>query len=176
VTIEPLAVHTLDTVRRNTPQIDALLSTARTQLLPQLASVASQGATELNCVRPYTPDIMQLLDGFAGFNDEIASPHMNAFNALVSLQPFPNTAETINTVQIHNTYPNMNVGMHPPGSGWNQPWYQPGCNATPAADTASGDPENGTYDPSATKSAPYASTSPNYGPVPARGVPVRTTP
>ena len=172
--IEPAAVQTLTTVQNNAPTIDTLLSTARTNLLPQLTSVASQAATELNCVRPYTPDIMNLLDGFAGFNDELPTPHITSFQALVSLLPYPNTLP-INSEQLHQLFPQINVGVHPPGSGWNQPWYQPDCGSTPATNTASGDSENGTFDPSGSKSIFFQSTTPNFGPVPARGIPTRTS-
>ncbi|MHB8736394.1 MAG: hypothetical protein ACYC6M_13920 [Terriglobales bacterium] len=171
--IEPAAVHTLDTVQQNAPTIDTALVTARKNLLPQLASVASQAATETNCVRPYTPDIMDLLDGFAGFNNELPSPHITSFQALVSLLPFPNTMP-INTVQMHDLFPNLNVGVHPPGSGWNQPFYQPQCGSTPATNTASSDSENGTFDPNGSKSVFFQSTTPNFGPIPARGIPTRT--
>ena len=171
--LEPAAVHTLNTVQNDAPSIDTLLSTARTQLLPQLTSVASQGASELNCVRPYTPDIMNLLDGFAGFDGELntaTTPHINAFHGLVSLLPVPST-EMTGTNQLHQLLPNVNVGYHPPGAGWNQPWYQPNCGITAAGNTASGDSENGTFDPNGSKLMPYASTTPNYGPVPQRTTP-----
>jgi ABC-type transporter Mla subunit MlaD len=174
--IEPAAVHTLSTVQGAAPSIDTLLTTARKNLLPQLQSVASQGATELNCVRPYTPDIMNLIDGFAGFNGELdtdTTPHLNGFHGLISLLPFPNTMSE-NTVQMHELFPQLNVGVHPPGTGWNQPWYQPECGATPATNTASGDSENGTYDPGGTKIWPYNSTTPNFGPLPARETPPGT--
>jgi ABC-type transporter Mla subunit MlaD len=172
--IEPAAVHTLDTVQDKAPVIDSLLSTARTNLLPQLSSAASQAAKELDCVRPYTPDILDLLDGFAGFQDELRTPHITSFQALVSLLPYPNTAP-INTVQLHDLFPNINVGVHPPGSGWNQPWYQRQCGSTPAVNAASGDSENGTYDPNGSKSISFATTTPNYGPTPSRGIPTRET-
>jgi ABC-type transporter Mla subunit MlaD len=173
--IEPAAVHTLNTVQTNAPAIDNLLAVARTDLLPQLQSVSSQAATELNCIRPYTPDIMNVVDGFAGFNNRFAKPNMTAFNALVSLQPYPGLMP-INSVQLHQLLPNMQVGTHPPGTGWNQPWYQPTCNITPVNNTAAGDAENGTFDPAGSKTFPFASSTPSFGPVPARGVPVRTAP
>lgn len=175
VSIEPDAVHTLSTVQQSAPVIDNLLSTARTNLFPQLKSVSSQAATELNCLRPYTPDIMNLLDGFAGFNGTLVKPKVNTLNVLLSLLPFPNTMP-INTVQLRQLFPNFTIGLHPPGAGWNQPWYQPDCNVTPAANTAAADPENGTFDPSGSKSVAFASTTPDFGPVPSRGVPVRNAP
>ena len=174
VSIEPAAVHTLTTVQQSTPVIDTLLSTARTKLFPQLKSVTSQAATELNCIRPYTPDIMNLIDGFAGFNGTLPKPKVNTLNVLLSLIPFPNTMP-INTVQLKQMFPNFSVGTHPPGTGWNQPWYQPACNVTPANNTPAGDPENGTFDPNGSKSFSFASKTPYFGPVPARG-PVRNGP
>jgi ABC-type transporter Mla subunit MlaD len=171
--LEPAAVHTLNTVHDDAPTIDTLLSTARTQLLPQLQSVSSQAATELNCIRPFTPDIMNVIDGFAGFNGELptaTTPHLNAFHGQVSILPIPSTMTT-GTVQLHQLLPNLNVGTHPPGTGWNQPWYQPQCGITPAANVATGDPENGAYDPGGTKLIPYASTTPDFGPLPRRDTP-----
>jgi ABC-type transporter Mla subunit MlaD len=171
--LEPAAVHTLNTLRTDAPTIDTLLSSARTQLLPQLGSVASQAATELNCIRPYSPDIMDLLQGFAGFNGELptaTTPHLLAFHGQVSILPIPSTLTT-STAQLHKLLPNLDTGVHPPGTAWNQPWYQPHCNVTPASNSSASDSESGTYDPGGTKLIPYASTTPNYGPLPQRTTP-----
>jgi ABC-type transporter Mla subunit MlaD len=176
VNVEPTAVDTLLTVKQYGPRISTLLSAARTELLPQVTSISRQGAIELNCIRPYTPDIMNFLDTFGGFGDGLNSPHVHMLHALVSVLPFPN-AMPINSAQITQLLPNLHIANpQPPGMGWNQPWYQPQCGSTPSIDTAAGDSENGTFDPSGSKLVPFTTTTPSYFPAPTPRPPVRRLP
>jgi hypothetical protein len=158
ISIEPNAVDTLRTVREASPDLRNLLVSARTKLLPPLTSTAKQSTTVLECIRPYTPDIMAFLTGWAnwmgtGFN----KPHADALHALVSILPFPNESP-IDSVQLKQLFPSLEIeDIHPPGEGWDQPWFQPQCGATPAAQLAQNDPETGTYDPQGSKNVPYDS-------------------
>jgi phospholipid/cholesterol/gamma-HCH transport system substrate-binding protein len=155
--IEPTAVQTLNTVRRYGPNIDGLLSSARTKLLPQLASVSTQAAKEVGCIRPYTPDILGFLQGWGGFlGVGENTPHINFLHAYLSILPLPN-ATPITSGQASKLLPNLGIDFpQVPGSSWNQPWYQPQCGVTANSYTAATDPESHTYDPNAGKLVPYS--------------------
>jgi ABC-type transporter Mla subunit MlaD len=158
VSVEPTAVATLTTVARGAPSITNLLSSARTTLLPQLTPVANQAATQLNCIRPYTPDAIAFLQNWAGYESAgLNHPHMHLFHIEAGVWPFPNSLP-INTQQLTKIFPNIGIQFPPPpGEAWNQPWYQPQCGVTPKYQTAAGDTEAGTYDPHGSKIVPYPS-------------------
>jgi ABC-type transporter Mla subunit MlaD len=156
VNVEPTAVDTLTTVRQAAPTIDTLLSSARSKLFPQLAPVGNLGAKELDCIRPYTPDIVTFLQSWSGFlGVGENNPKVNFLHALVSFFPTPNTMP-IDTQQFQKILPGLHVSTPGlPGTNWNQPWYQPQCNITANATNPAYDSGNGTFDPNASKTVPY---------------------
>jgi ABC-type transporter Mla subunit MlaD len=158
VSVEPAAVGTLHTAAQGSPKIERLLVSARTTLLPQLRSVGSQAATELNCIRPYTPDAISFFQDWAGYEgDGLNDPHMHLFHIEAGVWPFPN-AMPIDAEQLTKIFPSVGVELPPaPGEAWNQPWYQPQCGVTPKYETAAADTEAGTYDPNGSKIVPYPS-------------------
>ena len=165
INVEPTAVDTLDTVKNAGPQLNTFLTKARTSLLPQLQSVSAQAAVELNCIRPYTPDITSFAQGWAGFfGDGLKNPHVHFLHTMISALPFPEL-EGASSKQITTVFPALHTEYPPPpGDEWGQPWYQPQCNITPTS--IKNDPEAGTYDPNGSKIFPYGSTTPSYAPAP----------
>jgi hypothetical protein len=133
------------------------LGSARTQLLPQLASVSTQAAKEVGCVRPYTPDIVAFLQNWAGFlGTGENTPRINFLHAYVSILPLPN-AMPVTSEQASKLLPNLGIDFPgAPGSSWNQPWYQPQCNVTQNSYNPASDSESHTYDPNAGKLVPYS--------------------
>lgn len=163
VNIEPSAVATLNTITRSGPRIGKLLDDARVTLMPELKSVARQAVPQLACVRPYTPDIISLFQGWAGFfGDGLTSPHVHFMHTYVSLLPFPNDVP-LDSGQITKLFPNLKSYFpEPPGLAWNQPWPQPQCGLTAAKLTQ--DPEAHTFDPHGSKLLPYGpTTTPSFG-------------
>jgi phospholipid/cholesterol/gamma-HCH transport system substrate-binding protein len=160
VNVEPTAVHTLTTVKTQGSTIDRLLTSARTTLLPELSAIGPLAAKELNCIRPYTPDIIGFLQGWSGFlGVGENSPKINFLHSYISILPLPN-ATPMNTAQAHTLLPALGteyVGV--PGTSWNQPWYQPQCGTTADVFNPAHDINNNTYDPVGSKLAPYPSTS-----------------
>jgi phospholipid/cholesterol/gamma-HCH transport system substrate-binding protein len=159
VSVEPTAVHTLNTVKTQGPSIDRLLTSARTTLMPELSTLGPVAAKEVGCIRPFTPDIMGFLQGWSGFlGVGENSPHINFLHSYISVLPVPN-ATPINSVQATKLLPALGVENEGvPGTSWNQPWYQPQCNITADSFNPNDDPGNNTYDPLGTKLAPYPVT------------------
>jgi phospholipid/cholesterol/gamma-HCH transport system substrate-binding protein len=158
VNVEPTAVTALQTVQHSGPDLNGLLTSARTALLPQLTSIGRQAAKELDCVRPFTPDIINFFQNWAGFTgDGLTNPHVHLFHAFVSILPFPNDVP-LNTEQLHQILPNLSIeypGL--PGEAWNQPWPQPQCGLTMNDVNPAYDPEANTYDTNGSKLVPYPS-------------------
>lgn len=159
VNVEPTAVDTLETVKQGAPSIGRLLTSARTTLMPELKPVGDQAATELDCIRPYTPDAISFFQDWAGYqSDGLNDPHVHLFHIEAGVWPFPNSLP-IDTQQLTKIFPNIGIEFPPaPGEAWNQPWYQPQCDVTPKYETAAGDTEAGTFDPNGSKIVPYPSS------------------
>jgi ABC-type transporter Mla subunit MlaD len=158
VRIEPLATHTLHTVTTSAPSLDHLLTSARTNLFPQLQSVANQGAEELDCIRPYTPELSSLLTGWAGWESlGLNNPHVHILHGEATLVPFPNTMP-IDSRTLAKVFPNMRLSYPAaPGENFNQPWYQPQCGVTASGTDPAHDSDAGTYDPNGSKTVVYPS-------------------
>jgi phospholipid/cholesterol/gamma-HCH transport system substrate-binding protein len=154
--IEPTAVDTLTTVQRSAPTINSLLASARARLFPQLASVSTQGAKEVDCVRPYTPEIVNFLQSWSGFlGAGENNPHINFLHAYLSLFPLPNTMP-IDTQQLQSILPGVHVSAPGlPGTNWNQPWYQPQCNVTANSVNPAFDGDAGNLDPNSSKTVSF---------------------
>ncbi|MHB8693475.1 MAG: Mce/MlaD family protein [Solirubrobacteraceae bacterium] len=161
VSVEPLAVHTLNTVRTAGPSIDTLLTSARTTLMPELAQVAPKLASDLNCIRPYTPDVIGFIQGWAGFlgQDGQYHPHGTFLHTLLSVLPMTDSMP-MNTKQYLSMLPPNTLGVQlqgMPGSSWAQQWPQPQCNVTYAGYNPANDAEANTYDQNGSKLVPYPS-------------------
>jgi hypothetical protein len=118
-------------------------------------------ATQLDCVRPYTPDIVGFFQTWGGFlGDGLTSPHVHFFHAAVGPLPFPNQSP-IDTAQMAQLFPSLKTSYFPqvPGESWNQPWFQPQCNITPTSTSPANDTENNTFDPYGGKDIDYGPTS-----------------
>lgn len=163
--VEPTAVDTLDTVNRSGSEINSLLTSARTTLMPELTPVAKQAAIDLNCIRPYAPQLLAFFDGWSGMlGDGLQNPHVHLLHAFVDVLPFPNDTP-LNSEQLHRIFPNLGVDFPAaPGDSWGHPWFQPACMITPSNFDTAADPELGTYDPNGSKLVPYPSTTPSYPP------------
>jgi phospholipid/cholesterol/gamma-HCH transport system substrate-binding protein len=156
VGIAPAATDTLDTVRAAGPSLDSLLTRARTPLMPRLRSIGKQAAKELNCVRPYTPEIVGFFSTWGGFWANGDRKDKILYGALgldtVSDENVQNSA------QVGAIDPMLKIDFpQVPGAALNQPWYQPQCGMTANNMKLAADPEANTYDPKGSKLLPYPS-------------------
>jgi hypothetical protein len=141
-TVGPDARATLATARRSTPDLNALLGQI-TSDGPLIEKVARGAIPVADCIRPYTPDIVNLFttwSDFMGHNDE--KDHFFRMVPKV-LTPTPYNANTTTSGDVMAQSPEAEYAFPiPPGHLAGQPWYQPQCGVTEDAYNASKDPES----------------------------------
>jgi ABC-type transporter Mla subunit MlaD len=161
VQVGPDAIVTLRTARNATPDLNPLLSKA-TDLMPKLSSIGNQSVAQLNCIRPYTPDIISF---FTNWGDWLSptdgKDRYGRANAEVLL-PAPYNAVTMNSGEASKLFPGLRYGFpRPPGYNAGQPWFLPQCGAGPGALDPTKDPEARSYN--ALERLPLAADSTHRG-------------
>jgi ABC-type transporter Mla subunit MlaD len=147
MSVGPGAVSTLETAHTAAPQLNPLLGKA-TRLMPELRSVGRQAVTQLQCIRPYTPDIVAFFSNWADWLSYTDGKDRYGLANSETLLPAGHNAETINSGQAAQQFPGLRYGFpRPPGYNAGQPWYLPQCGAGPDALDPSKDPEARTYNP-----------------------------
>jgi hypothetical protein len=116
--------------------------------MPQLRSIGSQSVTSLDCIRPYTPDIIAFASDWADFLSGVDGQD-HYFRAQVqTLLPATYNAQTYNSAQMKKLMPWVSyVFPPPPGYAAGQPWFLPQCNAGPSTLDPNADPENNASPP-----------------------------
>jgi virulence factor Mce-like protein len=140
--VGPDAISALHSARVATPSLNPLLVKA-TSVMPQLRSIGSQGVTSLDCVRPYTPDIIAFASDWADFLSGVDGQD-HYFRAQVqTLIPATFNAQVYDSAQMKQLLPWVSY-VYPPPPGWaaGQPWFLPQCNEGPSTLNAADDSEN----------------------------------
>jgi hypothetical protein len=114
--------------------------------MPRLRSIGHQAAQQLNCIRPYTPDIIGAVSDWAGFWG-LGDQQDTFLHA--SLGPTVMTNENTETpAQLGAVFPGVHEDFpEVPGEDLNQPWYQPACGITARDLNLADDSEARAYDP-----------------------------
>lgn len=159
VNVAPDAIDTLNTVRQAGPSLDSLLTKARTILMPRVQSIGKQAARDLNCIRPYTPEIIGTVSTWGSFWSQ-GDTTDTLLDGLFGPLPFPN-ATPLNDAQAGAIDPGLKVDFpQVPGMILNQPWYQPQCGITANDLKLADDSEANTIDPGMDASVvPYPGSS-----------------
>lgn len=132
---------TLASTRRAAPDLSRLL-TRLGPLLPELESTGRQLARQLECVRPYAPEIAGLGSTWgAGFlargdgKDKVARSKFG----IMTIEP---NVSPISAGDLSRLIPGLTSSLvRPPGQLIGQPWFQPRCGAGPDAIDPDKDPE-----------------------------------
>lgn len=139
--VGPDASKTLGSLRRAVPDLTRLLARAADRS-PQLESIGRQADDNLECIRPYTPDIASF---FSNWGDFFSVPDKQDKVIRAQVQnyfPIQHNIQTINAGQLAKQYPGIEYGFpRPPGTNAGQPWFLPECGAGPDALDPSKDPE-----------------------------------
>ncbi|HYF24347.1 MAG TPA: MlaD family protein [Baekduia sp.] len=139
--VGPDAKSTVTSLGAAAPDLDALLSRA-TALSPQLERIGEQAVPNLQCIRPYAPDMMSF---FTNWGDFFSAP--DAKDKLIRAQvqsflPAQTNNHPLNAGQLAKIYPGLEYGFpRPPGTNAGQPWFLPECGAGPDALDPDKDPE-----------------------------------
>lgn len=137
--VAPLATSTLRTGAASAPAITRLLR-AGTPFVRRLADVTAHAGAQLDCVRPYTPEIAGFLGTWAGFTQNYDSTNHYA-RVLSQTPPFQN-GTPMTSAQILRTYPGQEYAFpRPPGLNAGQTWLHAGCGAGDKALDPRADPE-----------------------------------
>lgn len=145
--IAPDARATLATLRKGAPDLTRLLTDAR-PLLPKLEDVGREAARQLECIRPYTPEIA----GFAATWGQVSSNSDGKDKfARITAQSYPFTTFTpLTNPQLHKLLPSAQAQYafpRPPGMNANQTWYLPECGVGPDSTDPTKDAEATDFDP-----------------------------
>lgn len=140
--VGPDARDTLATLRRASPELRALLAKTRT-LSPTLGRIGRQAVDNLECIRPYTPDIISFFTNWGDFfsvadgKDKIIRAQVQAFlPGITNAMPYDAAA-------AKKLFPALEYGLpRPPGTNAGQPWFLPQCGAGPEALDPTKDPES----------------------------------
>jgi virulence factor Mce-like protein len=145
--VSPDAITALGTAKQATPSLNALLVKSGA-VLPQIKSISRQGVTSLDCVRPYTPDIVAFADDWGDFLSAVDGKD-HYFRAQVqTLLPATFNDQTYDSAQMKKLLPWVSyVFPPPPGYAAGQPWFLPQCNEGPSTLNANDDPENNASEP-----------------------------
>lgn len=133
VDVGPDARATVATLRRATPDLNPLLAKA-TEEAPKLGSIGTQAADQLQCIRPYSPEIAALFSTWAAFqSDSDGRDKYFRANVIVPTALAVNTfPKEYNSGTATKLFPGLKyANPYPPGGIAGQPWYQPQCGITP---------------------------------------------
>jgi ABC-type transporter Mla subunit MlaD len=142
VKVGPDARSTLRTARTAAPDVTKLLDRG-TRLMPAIDSLVTQALPQLDCIRPYTPEIVALTTNWAGFiSSTDGRDHYVRINP-AAIPWAPTNVQGFNTADAVKRFPGLKFGLpRPPGDNAGQPWYQPQCGITDSAYDPAADPES----------------------------------
>jgi phospholipid/cholesterol/gamma-HCH transport system substrate-binding protein len=141
VDVGPIARGTLATARRATPDVNGLLGRATT-MLPRVESTARQAVEQLECIRPYSPEIAAFASTWGDFLSPTDGKDKYIRANIQQLLPVPHNVQSSNTGELKKQFPGMEYGFpRPPGEVAGQPWHLPQCGAGPDATNPFKDPE-----------------------------------
>jgi len=134
--VGPTARATLATARRASPDLVTTLDAVRS-LTPDLKTLTAGAGRQLECIRPYSPEIAGMASTWTSFLAHGDSQDKYA-RTLVTALPFPN-AMPVAPPALDSL---VNVAFpRPPGQLAGQPWYLEECGVGEGVLSIANDPE-----------------------------------
>jgi ABC-type transporter Mla subunit MlaD len=149
VDVGPDARRTLSTLDRAAPDLNGLVDRVKAPLLPKVQSIGAEAAKQLDCIRPYSPEIAGLAVNWAAIWGAAGDSVDKIFRAQVGAVPYPNEIP-VSSGTVAALLPKGALRMafpRPPGQLVNKSWFQPQCNITADALDINKDPEYQIFDP-----------------------------
>jgi ABC-type transporter Mla subunit MlaD len=142
--VAPLGANSLRKAKDIDPVVAALIHA--TKLMPAITSIAKQSATQLDCLRPYAPELAHFgeawgdFTGYTDTKDRIVRANVQNFLP-AGFNSIPYTAG-----QAAKLFPGIDYGFpRPPGGLAHQPWFQPQCGITEKSVDPAQDPESADF-------------------------------
>lgn len=146
VDVGPDARRTLATLDRSVPDLNKLVDRARSSLMPRVETIGKEAAKQLNCLRPYTPEIMGFASNWANTwsrGDGLDKYFRAAIGAIL---PTPLTEYGVDSEVASRAFRDTGAMRYafprPAGANVNQPWFQPQCGITKDSFDVTKDPES----------------------------------
>ncbi len=139
--VGPNATATLSTARRAVPDVDPLLG-LMAERSPQLGRIGKEAVKALECIRPFTPDILSFFSNWGDFLSVTDGKDKLIRAQVQSYGPAFSNASPFNAAQAAKLFSGLEYGFpRPPGTNAGQPWFLPECGAGPDALDPNKDPE-----------------------------------
>jgi len=117
-----------------------------TEMVPLLKSVLDQAGTELDCLRPYSPEIAYFGTVWGDFTNPVDTKDRVVRANVQSFLPANFNSVPYTAGDAARRYPGLDYGFpRPPGELAKQPWFQPQCGITKDALDPDKDPESADF-------------------------------
>ncbi|MBA2348571.1 MAG: hypothetical protein H0V81_09785 [Solirubrobacterales bacterium] len=142
--VTPAARMTVQAVNRSAPTTRGIK--ALTSEIPRIGSIGKKATTQIGCLRPYTPEIVQFAttwgDWMSPVDDRDHLVRANVHNYL----PAAFNSAPYTPADAAKLFPGLEYGFpRPPGQLAAQPWFQPQCGVGPEVLDPSKDQESATF-------------------------------
>jgi ABC-type transporter Mla subunit MlaD len=139
---------TLTALRKATPDLNTVLTRARV-LMPVVQAVGAEGTKQLNCIRPYAPEIASFASTWgAGAWGSRGDSKDKYFRTGLGVSPYAALTPGVSGADLHKLLPMLTKTLvRPPGQLIDQPWLIPECGVTADTLDPNKDPEAMKYDP-----------------------------
>jgi hypothetical protein len=128
-TVAPQARSTLASLRKAGTPLSGLLARAA-KVGPQLGRIGDGAVQNLRCIRPYTPEIVNLAMTWGDFLSWGDGKDKVLRATVQNYLPAPENAMGVTPAELKRQNPGVEYGFpRPPGTLAGQPWYLPECGA-----------------------------------------------
>jgi ABC-type transporter Mla subunit MlaD len=144
--VTPYAVSALAVPQRTALGDGAGLLRTVASIAPTLRSTASEAATQVGCLRPYTPEIVGFGETWGDWMSPVDNQDHLIRAQLMSFLPAATNSTPYTPEFAVTHFPGVTYGFpRPPGELADQPWFQPQCGVTQASLDPSKDREAQTF-------------------------------
>jgi ABC-type transporter Mla subunit MlaD len=144
--VTPYAVSALAPAQRAALGDGASLLRTLGSIAPTIRSTASKAATQVGCLRPYTPEIVGFGETWGDWMSPVDNQDHLIRAQIQSFLPANNNSTGYTPAFAVAHFPGITYGFpRPPGELAGQPWFQPQCGVTQASLDPSKDREAQTF-------------------------------
>jgi ABC-type transporter Mla subunit MlaD len=144
--ITPSALNVLAPTHERDVRVGGTLLFRTGDTTPRLTSLSRQAATEIGCVRPWSPEIVLLGSTWGDWISPVDNRDHLLRATVQNYLPAQHNNQTYTAGEAVQRYPGLEYGFpRPPGALADQPWFQPQCGVGPDAVDPTKDVEGQTF-------------------------------